>query len=130
MCGKIDMFLKEQLDCDDPIIRDMVMEMRVKFDKYWSEYILLFDFATILDPQCKLVFIKYCYEKFYENKKMAIRKVSDIQFKFEMLLREYTQSTNPPTSVVSSTPSSHTGGSSSRIENRKCKFDYLAVCFL
>ena len=33
---KIDMFLKEQLDCDDPIIRSMVMEMRAKFDKYWS----------------------------------------------------------------------------------------------
>ena len=30
---KIDMFLKEQLDCDDPIIRNMVMEMRAKFDK-------------------------------------------------------------------------------------------------
>ena len=87
---KIDMFLKEQLDCDDPIIRSMVMEMRAKFDKYWSEYTLLFAFATILDPRCKLVFIKYCYEKFYENKEMAIRKVSDIQFKLEMLLKEYT----------------------------------------
>ncbi|KAJ8427566.1 hypothetical protein Cgig2_006637 [Carnegiea gigantea] len=41
-------------------------------------------------------------------------------------LKEYTQSTNPPTPVVSSTPSSHTGGSSSRIGNCKRKFDYLA----
>ena len=31
---KIDMFLKEQLDYDDPIIRDMVIEKRAKFDKY------------------------------------------------------------------------------------------------
>jgi len=45
---KIDMFLKEQLDCNDPIIRNMVMDMRPKFDKYWSAYTLLF--ATILDP--------------------------------------------------------------------------------
>ena len=80
------------------------MEMRAKFDKYSSEYTLLFAFAAILDPRCKLVFIKYCYGKFYENKEMAIRKVSDIQFKLEMLLREYTQSTNPPSILVSSTP--------------------------
>ena len=127
---KIDMFLKEQLDCDDPIIRNMVMKMRAKFDKYWSEYALLFTFATILNPRCKLVFIKYCYEKLYENKDMAIRKVSDIQFKLEMLLREYTQITNPLTLIVSLTPSSNTSGSGSRIENRNRKFDYLVVCFL
>ena len=61
---------------------------------------------------------------------MAIRKVSDIQFKLEMLLREHTQSTNPPTPIVSSTPSSNASRSGSRIGNHKCKFDYLAVCFL
>ena len=44
------MFLKEQAKCNDLIIRDMVMEMRSKFDKYWSEYTLLFAFVTILDP--------------------------------------------------------------------------------
>ncbi|KAJ8420045.1 hypothetical protein Cgig2_010250 [Carnegiea gigantea] len=36
------------------------------------------------------------------------------------------RSTNPPTPIVSSTPSTHTGGSGSRIGNHKCKFDYLA----
>jgi len=50
------------------------MEMRAKFDKYWSEYTLLFDFATILDSRCKLVFIKYCYEKFYENKETQLEE--------------------------------------------------------
>ncbi|KAJ8452450.1 hypothetical protein Cgig2_000039 [Carnegiea gigantea] len=42
-------------------------------------------------------------------------------------LKEYTQCTNSPTPILSSTPSSHTGGSSLRIGNRKCKFDYLAI---
>ena len=36
----IDIFQKEQLDCDDPIIKNMVVEIRAKVDKYWSEYTL------------------------------------------------------------------------------------------
>lgn len=105
----------------------MVMEMRAKLDKYWSEYALLFTFATILDRRCKLVFIKYCYEKLYEYEKMKIRKVRDIQLKLEMLLREYARSTNPPPSIVSSIPSLNTDGAGLGIGNCKCKFDYLVA---
>ena len=75
------------------------------------------------------MFVKYYNEIFFENKEMTIRKVSDIKIKLEMLPRE-TQSINPPPLIVSSISSSNTGGADSRIENRKCKFDYLAVCFL
>ncbi|KAJ8421273.1 LOW QUALITY PROTEIN: hypothetical protein Cgig2_006565 [Carnegiea gigantea] len=57
---------------------------------------------------------------------MSIRKVSNIQLKLEMLLKEYTQSINTPPTIVSSTPSSNTGGAGLRIGNHKCKFDYLA----
>jgi len=72
---KIEVFLKEQLDCDYSIIKSIIEEMRARFNKYWSEYTLLFAFAIILNPRCKLVFIKYCDEKFYENKEMTVRKV-------------------------------------------------------
>jgi len=117
---KIDMFLKEQAECDDPVIRDMVREMRSKFDKYWSEYTLLFDFATILDPRCKLVLLKYCYGKLY-GEEIGARKVSDVQFKLELFLREYTKSTNPPPIRVPSTPPSRNVGAGSRIRHSKRK---------
>jgi len=68
------------------------------------------------------VFIKYYYEKFYENKEIATRKVSDIQFYLGMLLTEYTQSIDPPSPIVPSTPSSNTDGPGSRVEHCKRKF--------
>jgi len=129
---KIDMFLKEQAESSDPIIRDMVREMRSKFDKYWSEYTLLFAFAAILDPRCKLVLLNYCYVKLY-GEEMGARKVGEVQFKLELLLREYTKSTSPPPTRPTRaplTPPSRTVGAGSRIRHSKRKFDYLAVCFI
>lgn len=42
---------------------DMVREMQVKFNKYWSEYSLILSCATVLDPRCKLELVEYCYSK-------------------------------------------------------------------
>jgi len=123
------MFLKEQVECDDPVVRDMVREMRSKFDKYWSEYTLLLAFATILDPRCKFVLLKCCYGKLY-GEEIGARKVSDVQFKLQLLLKEYTKSTNPRLVRVPSTPPSRNISAGSRIRHSKRNFDYLAVCFV
>jgi len=112
------MFLKEQAESDDPVISGMVREMRSKFDKYWSEYTLLFAFAAILDPRRKLVLLNFRYGKLY-GEKIRARKVSDIQFKLDLLLREYTKSTNPPPTRVPSTPPSRNIGAGSRIQHSK-----------
>jgi len=123
---KIDMFLKEQSESRDQVIRDMVIHMRAKFDKYWSEYTLLFAFATILDPRCKKVFLKYCYNKLYGDEERATFKLSQVVAKLETLLQEYTKCTNPPTNVAS-TPSSSISNRSLETPPRKRKFNYLAV---
>ena len=73
--------------------------------------------------------LKYCYGKLY-GEEMGARKVSDVQFKLELLLREYTTSTNPPPTCVPSTPPSRNIGAGLRIRHSKRKFAYLAICFV
>jgi len=123
---KIDMFLKEQSKSRDQVIRDMVQQMKAKFDKYWSEYTLLFAFATIHDPRCKKVFLKFCYKKLYGDEERATFKLSQVIAKLETLLHEYTKCISSPTKVAS-TPSSSTSIRSLETPPRKRKFNYLDV---
>jgi len=123
---KIDMFLKEQSESRDQVIRDMMQQMKAKFDKYWTEYTLLFAFATILNSRCKKVFLKFCYKKLYGYEERATFKLSQVIAKLEILLHEYTKCTSSP-SRVASTPSSSTSIRSLETPPRKWKFNYLDV---
>jgi hypothetical protein len=55
--------------CDDEndYIRSMTHRMKAKFDKYWGECNLLMAIAAILDPRFKLVFIRLCFPKIYQE---------------------------------------------------------------
>jgi hypothetical protein len=43
----------------------MVKDMKAKFDKYWSEYILVLACAAVLDPRYKLNLVSYCFKKIH-----------------------------------------------------------------
>jgi len=103
----------------------MVVHMRVKFDKYWNEYTLLFAFATILDPRFKNVFLKYCYKHLYGYEE---RKLSQVIAKLETLLQEYTKYTNLSTNIASMPLSSTISGSLEAPPHRQM-FNYLTVSF-
>ena len=47
---------------------NIVSDMQAKFDKYYSEYNLALSCAIILDPRCKVTFLKYCFRKVYGSK--------------------------------------------------------------
>ncbi|KAK9683288.1 hypothetical protein RND81_10G129200 [Saponaria officinalis] len=106
---RIAMLLKQlvQIQSHDEVLRKMAMYMQTKFDKYWAEsdednYGTLFAFAMVLDPRCKLHFLKYCYKKLFDDEIKARTKVHDIQYKMEMLLREYKSDNNSiPSSPLS-----------------------------
>ena len=44
---------------------NMVSQMKLKFDKYWSDYSLVLSCAVVLDLGYKLRFLEYCQKKTY-----------------------------------------------------------------
>ena len=55
---KIECLLKAYVDSKDLIIKDMAIRMKVKFDKYWTDYNVVLAFGVMLDPRMKLSMIK------------------------------------------------------------------------
>ena len=45
--------LNENLYSEDGVIKDMAARMKVKFDKYWSEYSVTLALGCVLDPRSK-----------------------------------------------------------------------------
>jgi hypothetical protein len=80
--------------CDDKndYIRSMTHRMKSKFDKYWSECNLLMTIAAILDPRFKLVFIRFCFSKIYQEAE-ATKNIEYVQRNlkeiYDVYLHEY-----------------------------------------
>ena len=86
------------MESEDLVIKSMIMRMRmkVKFDKYWSDYSVVLALGAMLDPRMKLGTIKYFYSQLNPN--TSQKKVDYIKSKLQMLFDEYsklTSSTQP-----------------------------------
>ena len=57
--------MNENLYSEDEVTKDMVARMKVKFDKYWSEYSIIIALECVLYPHSKLKFLSYCYKRLY-----------------------------------------------------------------
>jgi hypothetical protein len=83
----------------------MVTEMKIKFDKYWSDYSLILSCAAVLDPRYKLNLIKYCYKKIHVDESTAEEQVNKVVAKLYELFDEYkvlnptASNTNPSNNV-------------------------------
>ena len=77
------------MESEDSVIKSMIMIMRmkVKFDKYWSDYSIVLVIEAVLDPRMKLGTIKYCYFQLDPN--TCQEKVDHIKSKLQMLFDEY-----------------------------------------
>lgn len=58
---QIEMWLKSHEDHYDEVIRDMVIGMKEKFGKYWSEYSDILAIAAVFDPRLKFPMLEYCF---------------------------------------------------------------------
>ena len=95
----IECLLKSYLTSEDPLIQNMTIKMKEKFDKYWSEYSVILAFATILDPTKKLKFVNYAYSKL--DPFTSENKSKSGKMKLEKLYAEYVNN-----EIHSSNPSS------------------------
>jgi hypothetical protein len=55
-------------------VEEMLVLMKEKFRKYWSDVHGLMEVATVLDPRYKLKFMKAFYSTIYEGRKLNYRK--------------------------------------------------------
>ncbi|KAL2923185.1 Zinc finger BED domain-containing protein RICESLEEPER 2 [Bienertia sinuspersici] len=87
----------------------MADEMLSKYNNYWfnseeDNYGMLFSFALILDPRCKLSLLSFCYEHLCGNEVAAL-KITEAQYKLSKFYKEYTpeshvhQHTSPASSI-------------------------------
>jgi len=51
---RIELLLKKYIACDDEDIKQMAMEMQIKFDKYWEDYCLILAIGAVLDQRLNL----------------------------------------------------------------------------
>ncbi|MQL85843.1 hypothetical protein Taro_018377, partial [Colocasia esculenta] len=61
-------FLRQEMQNSNEFVRNMVVKMQAKFNKYWSEIedsTLLFVIGTVLDLRYKLMFVTYAFMELY-----------------------------------------------------------------
>nr|CAD1823589.1 unnamed protein product [Ananas comosus var. bracteatus] len=62
-----DVAVRFLMDNFDEFLKNMAVEMRKKFDKYWGECNMLMSIAAIMDPRYKMKLIKFCFPKIYSQ---------------------------------------------------------------
>ncbi|XP_033140045.1 zinc finger BED domain-containing protein DAYSLEEPER [Brassica rapa] len=93
---KIHNWLQINEESDDEIIREMVIPMKEKFDKYWEEVSDLFAMTAVFDPRLKLPVVEYCLGRLDMSTRDA--KMKNLRLKLETLFQSYdkkSKSTSP-----------------------------------
>ncbi|XP_057426336.1 zinc finger BED domain-containing protein RICESLEEPER 2-like [Lotus japonicus] len=74
---------------EDAVIRDMIKEMQLKFDKYWCDYSVILALASVLDPRLKLQFLEFCYSDIGLDAIARQTKMRIVKQKMYDLFHEY-----------------------------------------
>ena len=88
---KIECLLLQNLSNKDELIRTMEIDMKTKFDKYWSDYSNVLSFGCILGPRFKIKLLKYCYSKLGLDPISCQAKLKVMEHKLYTLYNEYVQ---------------------------------------
>ena len=77
----------------------MAARMKVKFDKYWSEYYVTHALGCVLDPRSKLNFLSFFYKRLYPyDHQEKVNRVKEALYK---LFAEYTKYGATSSSIAS-----------------------------
>ncbi|KAH1110998.1 hypothetical protein GYH30_009682 [Glycine max] len=88
---KIECLLLQNFSNKGELISTMAIDMKTKFDKYWSDYSNVFSFGCILDPCFKIKLLKYCYSKLGLDPIFCQTKLKVVEHKLYTLYNEYVQ---------------------------------------
>ncbi|XP_022006810.2 zinc finger BED domain-containing protein RICESLEEPER 2-like [Helianthus annuus] len=100
------------LDVDD-CMKDMVDEMKKKFDKYWGSCNLLISIGAVLDPRYKMHLIKFSFKSIYSKEKVD-QEIQLVEKCLEELFKEYVEAYKEPNAGSSRSVNDGSGPSGSR----------------
>ncbi|KAL2512641.1 Zinc finger BED domain-containing protein DAYSLEEPER [Abeliophyllum distichum] len=83
----VEMKLYQNLDSKDEVIKDMATRMKVKFNKFWSDYYVVLALRCVLDPHTKLKFLNFFYMRLYQH--VYQKKVDRVKNVLYALFIEY-----------------------------------------
>ena len=86
----------------------MAESMKVKFDKYWSDYSVVLAFGAVLDPTKKFNFLKVAYEKL--DPLTSEEKLKKVKMTLGELFAEYIKNGIPSNLSSSQVQPSYGGG--------------------
>ncbi|CAD5314813.1 unnamed protein product [Arabidopsis thaliana] len=84
---RIELLLKKYVTCDDEDIKQMAMEMQIKFDKYWEDYKLILAIGAVLDPRLKVQMLELAYKKV--DPTTSDLKIGKLGITSEMIFKAY-----------------------------------------
>ncbi|EOA32430.1 hypothetical protein CARUB_v10015704mg [Capsella rubella] len=84
---KIQCLLEVNRDHVDNVIREMVYELRLKYDKYLEQYNVVLAMGAVLDPRMKFKLLKRCYDELDLFTSQA--KINHLKSELYKLFEEY-----------------------------------------
>ncbi|KAJ4980370.1 hypothetical protein NE237_031207 [Protea cynaroides] len=98
----------------DNFMKDMVVEMKKKFDKYWDEYSLKLAIALVFDPRYKLTLVEWAFQKIATLDPLACDMSFRVKSSLVRLFNEY--NTMDAADIETPTPSSSYVGPAELVE--------------
>ncbi|XP_058733902.1 zinc finger BED domain-containing protein RICESLEEPER 1-like [Vicia villosa] len=98
----------------NPQLQALASEMKLKYDKYWSEFNTLISIGAVLDPRYKMIFIKWVYPFLYPNPTQSDTYQQQLSKNLSTLFQLYQDSygTNDATTPIAASESSEVGSTS------------------
>ncbi|XP_054813399.1 zinc finger BED domain-containing protein RICESLEEPER 2-like [Prosopis cineraria] len=84
--------LDENIESDDPLLREMSLSMKSKYDKYWGaadNLNPLLIIAVILDPRYKLAYINHVFDKLFPTPDLCMSMKNKERDTLDRLFEEY-----------------------------------------
>ncbi|KAE8689631.1 hypothetical protein F3Y22_tig00110933pilonHSYRG00204 [Hibiscus syriacus] len=94
---RIKVLLDSKFESTDDFVKNMVGNMKERFDKYWGECNLLMAIGSVLDPRLKMRDVEIAFPKMFPSHLVRenISKVKDIMYKlFDEYLTMHSSSCN------------------------------------
>ncbi|KAL5732006.1 hypothetical protein ACHQM5_004675 [Ranunculus cassubicifolius] len=80
--------LIDRCKSEDPVIKSMALQMKSRFDTYWTICSLVLAISAILDPRFKMKLVEYYYPQIYSPDDVSNR-IQEVSNGFKDLYNEY-----------------------------------------